>query len=256
MNRTSSHASIAPGAVREAIVALCVVTVCALLFIAGVFTPSHHAATATSTDTSTTQAEQNDVDTTLHLSEVPEGDELWAAFDDSVIMGDSRAYGFLSNGYLDSDHVIADAGMRINTITYHEQDEALAAANPNAIYLCFGLNDISIGIWPTFDDYEPVLDEAITDLHALCPNATIYVNSILPVYDPAYEVSSAWRNIPQWNERLKSYCDENGLVFIDNTALCEEHRDLWVDDGIHLRSEFYPYWAHDMIAARIEHEQS
>lgn len=44
-------------------------------------------------------------------------------------------------------------------------------------------------------------------------------------------------------------CEENGVLFADNTQLSEDYADLWQPDGIHLLPEFYPHWAANLIFA-------
>ena len=44
-------------------------------------------------------------------------------------------------------------------------------------------------------------------------------------------------------------CEENDVLFADNTQLSEDYADLWQPDGIHLLPEFYPHWAANLIFA-------
>ena len=81
---------------------------------------------------------------------------------------------------------------------------------------------------------------------------TVVVSSILPAQDPAFEKSSKWRNIPEWSEAVGAACAENGIPFADNTEICQTYADLWQPDGIHVRPEFYPYWAANLILAELD----
>lgn len=80
---------------------------------------------------------------------------------------------------------------------------------------------------------------------------TVVVSSILPAQDPAFEKSSKWRNIPEWSEAVGAACAENGIPFADNTEICQTYADLWQPDGIHVRPEFYPYWAPQSDPCRV-----
>lgn len=40
----------------------------------------------------------------------------------------------------------------------------------------------------------------------------------------------------------------NGTPYVDITQLCEEHTDLYQDDGVHLLGGFYPLWGTELIA--------
>ena len=86
------------------------------------------------------------------------------------------------------------------------------------------------------------------------PNATVFVNSIIPAVDPAFEKSEKWRNIPDWNTAIKAHCEEESVPYIDISGVIEEHKDLYDIDGIHMKKEFYPFWAIAMIMEVTENE--
>ena len=141
---------------------------------------------------------------------------LWAQFSDYVIFGDSRTVGF----------------------SYH----------PSYLFLCTGLNDVSIGYWNTPEEYVTAYEEVVQELMSKLPDTDIYINSIFPAQDPAFERSSKWLEIPDYNAALKEWCEEKGYHYIDNTQVYEEHRDLYESDGIHFRKDFYQYWAMNILA--------
>ena len=179
-------------------------------------------------------------------------DQVWSLFKDYCIMGDSRAVGFWFYEYVPQSVCFSDGGLTIRNIAdYHDQ---LLSLNPAHVYLCFGLNDVSIGYWSTPEEYCAEYLQILTDLQKEMPNTTFYVSSILPARDPAFETSSLWRNIPDFSAAVKKMCEENGYPFIDNDEICKQFADLWDDDGIHVMREFYPYWAENMIIATYQYE--
>ena len=125
---------------------------------------------------------------------------------------------------------------------------------PKYIFLCYGLNDVSIGIWSTKEEYVADLMDYIADLRDNLPDAVIVVSSILPARDPAFELSSKWYEIPDFSAAIAEACAENGVVFVDNTEICDTYADYWQPDGIHVRPEFYPYWARNLIVGIIRNE--
>lgn len=171
---------------------------------------------------------------------------IWEQFDDYAIMGDSRTMGFDQYGFLPSERILAHGGATIADIP--DYMESLKNLNPANIFLCYGLNDVSIGYWDTPQEYVEALGEAIESIKSELPDATVYVNSIFPAQDPAFEQAEKWREIPDFNEVIKPYCEEKGYPYIDNTEIIQEHTDLYDDDGIHLKEEFYEYWAINMLA--------
>ena len=178
--------------------------------------------------------------------------DVWTLFNDSVIMGDSRAVGFYYYGFLGTDRVLAEAGATILKIS--EYTPSAQVVNPSSIFLCFGLNDISIGIWPTVEDYIAEYDKQIADLRTAIPGAQVYVVSTIPATDPAFNKASVWRNIPDWNEALKTHFADTDVHFIDISETVAEHQDLYDIDGIHMQKAFYDYWAIAIMAGVTENE--
>lgn len=178
--------------------------------------------------------------------------DVWSMFQDYVILGDSRAVGFYYYDFLEKSRVLADGGDTIRRVEEHLEE--IKALNPSYIFLCYGLNDVSIGYWETPEEYTAEFIEVCASLKQAAPNARIIVSSILPARDPAFELSSKWREIPAYSDMLEDVCEENDILFVDNSQTCEDHADLWDIDGIHVRREFYSYWARNLIVAVIEDE--
>ena len=173
--------------------------------------------------------------------------DVWTLFRDCAIMGDSRAVGFSYFDFMPEERVIAGAGWTIRDIEEHLQE--LKAVNPTIVFLCFGLNDTSIGIWQTPQEYAAEYDQIIQHINRELPNTQVYVNSILPARDPAFDTAEKWREIPDYSGAVEGLCAQKGYHFVNNDAIAEEHSDLWEIDGIHLLSTFYPYWAVNMMMA-------
>ena len=181
------------------------------------------------------------------LSELQSGTiSVWAQFDDYAVLGDSRTMGFSYYGYMPSERVLADSGATINKVADH-MDELKKLA-PTSIFLTYGINDVGIGYWPTPEDYVNKMDETLQLLADELPDARVYVNSIIPAIDPAFDRGPAWRKIPDYNAAVKAYCEENGVPYIDVTELCAENQSLYQADGVHMMGEFYPKWAVCMIS--------
>ncbi len=173
----------------------------------------------------------------------------FSMFKDYCVMGDSRAVGFWYRKFLDKSRCIADGGHTIRNIV--ENMDKLVEMNPSTIYLCYGLNDTSIGYWDSAEQYVGEYMQIVRDVQARLPDATIVVSSILPAKDPAFERSTKWYNIPEWSAALEQACAENGILFANCDSLAEDYPNLWDPDGIHFRKEFYPYWASCLLVATL-----
>ena len=179
----------------------------------------------------------------------------FSLFKDYAIMGDSRAVGFWYHKFLDKGRVFADGGHTIRNM--QKELDQVAALNPSTVYLCYGLNDVSIGYWDTKEEYAAEYLDTIKKLQALLPDAKIVVSSILPTTDVAFLKSGKWRNIPEWSDYLGQVCQENGITFADCDNLFVKYPNLWDPvDGIHFRKEFYPYWASSLIVATLMEEDA
>lgn len=180
------------------------------------------------------------------LAELENGTvSVWSLFTDYVLLGDSRAVGFDFYEYLSSDRVIAESGATILHLESHIPD--IVEKNPSYLFLCYGLNDVSIGIWNTPEDYTTEFRRILSDIQTQLPDVKIFISSILPARDPAFNTSSAWYNIPEYSAAVQEMCDDVGCYYVDNTDICEKYADLWEVDGIHVQSSFYPHWAANMI---------
>ncbi len=172
-------------------------------------------------------------------------DSVWSLFEDYVLLGDSRAVGFYYYGFLPESRVMAESGATILRLEEHIPD--LEALRPTYLFLCYGLNDVSIGIWPTPEEYADNYAEIIAEVREALPDVQIYISSILPARDPAFATSSKWYEIPNYSAAVQKMCEETGCVYVDNDEISEEYADLWQPDGIHLQPEFYSHWAANMM---------
>ncbi len=173
-------------------------------------------------------------------------------FKDAAILGDSRAVGFWYYEFVDKGRVFADGGHTIRNIADHM--DALVALNPATVYLCYGLNDISIGIWDTPQEYTAEYMKIIRTLQEKLPEATIVVSSIMPAQAPAFDRTEQWRHIPEWSEALGQACKENHILFANCDKVAQQHADLWDVDGIHFRRELYPYWSSHLVVTQLTEE--
>lgn len=184
------------------------------------------------------------------LAAVESGDlDPFSLFQDYAVLGDSRAVGFSFWDCLDSDRVLAASGNNIRTIPDNHED--LKALKPSYVYLCFGINDCGIGFWETGEEYAAEYVETVRELQRLLPDATIIVSSIPPAQDPAFELSTDWYDIPDWNVAVEAACKEAGILFANCDSVFEEHGDLYDIDGIHFQSTLYPYWAGELIVTAL-----
>lgn len=171
--------------------------------------------------------------------------DLFALFDDAVIFGDSRAMGFSVYHFFPDSHVLADSGATVEYISnWLDQVETI---NPTYIFFSYGVNDMGMRL----DDvggYDKVYQEQIQKVLERCPDATIAVNSIIPATDEAVAESPSWNKVDEYNAKVKSMCQENGWIYIDNTEISQNgDAPIYQADGVHFLQSFYATWAENMI---------
>lgn len=184
------------------------------------------------------------------LRQVTDGEvDPFSMFQDYVILGDSRAVGFWYFGFLEEDRCLTAGGDTIRNV--EPNLEKILELNPATIYLCYGLNDTSIGYWDTKEEYVAEYMQILESLQEKLPDTKLVVSSILPARDPAFQLSSKWYNIPEWSAAVGEACEARGIAFADNDSISEQYPELWDPDGIHVRQAFYPYWATNLIVASL-----
>lgn len=170
---------------------------------------------------------------------------VWPLFENYVLMGEALGSGFSVYGFLSEDRVLA--GSTYTILNVPGRLEEAAAKHPEVVFLCFGINDLNSGNWPTPESYAQDMVETVSLIRQRIPGAAVVVSSILPVQEKAFRRCRKWAEIPEYNAALEKACRKNGIEFADASAVAADHADLWESDGIHLRSAFYRYWASCLI---------
>ena len=190
-------------------------------------------------------------------------------FQDAVILGDSRAVGFFYYGFVDESRDLTGSGETILDIP--KKLDTLQAMNPRYVYLAYGLNDIKIGHWGSLQAHISEYLDRVQDIRERLPEAVIVISSVLPYHDPnartdatgetpptsgSSSLTEADRKrlaqIPEWNRLMADAAREHGVIFVDNSAICQEYKNLWEKDGIHVFKSFYPHWGKNLIVAALE----
>lgn len=169
----------------------------------------------------------------------------WIRENNVVLVGESRTSGFQYYGWLDENHFLGGVGWSVLEIP--GLFDRIAALQPSALVFCFGINEMPREIGapvaiPTPEIFMDTIQGSFDAITGLVPGVKIYMNCIVPCSEVGYREAPGFTVIPEWNEYIRNYCAEHGYGYIDITDLCEEHADMYREDGMHLVSEFYPYW--------------
>ena len=182
----------------------------------------------------------------------PVGDEYFA---DAVFVGDSRTEGLKMYSGLTGTSFFSSVGMAVDKVftdrvvslngQYLTVAEALQQADYSKVYIMLGLNELGWVYESKFaEDYGRIID-VIRESH---PDATIYVQSIIPV--------SAWKdgssdiytnaNVVRLQKALCDMCVEKGVNYVNVAEAMQDAGGFLpsdaTPDGVHLTPEYCQIW--------------
>lgn len=186
-------------------------------------------------------------------SESPVGSNKY--FDDAVFVGDSITTGIKLYDVMANAKVFAATGMSLDNIFSKELVEAggekltvldaLKVTDPKKIYIMLGANSLGAEDW-ALSQYERLIGEVIGQ-H---PHCIVYVQSVLPIYEPTFFVRYGTyitnAQIDRFNEKLAEISAQKGAVYLDvASAFKDETGSMpseYTPDGIHINPKQYTMW--------------
>lgn len=178
-------------------------------------------------------------------------------FSDALFIGDSRTEALKTYGVVEGASFLTHKGLMVNTAftkpvirndsgTVTVVEALQQEPQHNRVYIMLGVNELG---WPSIktfiDDYGKLIDA----VRSSQPNATIYVQSILPVSKKKSDSDSVYNNprINQFNEQIQKMAAEKGVVYLEvNKALMDDAGALPVGaatDGVHPNIDYCRKWA-------------
>ena len=165
--------------------------------------------------------------------------EIRTVFKNAVFVGDSLTEAIEYYQFLPKNNVVYKRGMSVPNAG--ELFPTIVGLDPDQVFLSFGMNDL-LYFDGDADAFAKAYQEKLLDLREQLPDAEIFITSVLPLRQNAIDKKPAFSHCAEFNQALSKMCTENGVTFIDCTALAEAHADLYEPDGIHVKATFYPYW--------------
>lgn len=164
--------------------------------------------------------------------------ELARWFEHAAIVGDSIIRQVRLYDFLDAP-VFAEGGVHISVDM--ELLDQVEAAKPSVVFLCFGMNDVGV-FKDQIDLYVGRYSHIIRRLQISLPDAVIYVHAALPVSDKLMKEEPKYQWLEPYNQAMKAVCPELGAYYIDSSFLVEGRPEVFREDGVHPREEYYPMW--------------
>ena len=163
-------------------------------------------------------------------------------FKGCIVVGNSRAKNIVDCGILTTNEVIYVSGKPASYFP-HFIEEAAYLRKPR-ILIILGLNDL--GAYQS-DSYAFKADynELITIYRNINPNSAIFLQQILPVPDSAAPYFWRYKQIPNFDARIRELAAERGCYFVSANAYAD-FKYINSQDQAHYSKEFYFLWAQTM----------
>lgn len=174
--------------------------------------------------------------------------DVAAKFENSVFIGDSITAGFAVNEILPEERVIAGAGATAG-FTYDDLG-ALVARKPDRVFIMLGSDDMLMPVDDPKELFRHDLTKLVNKIKEELPGSEIYLQSITPVTREALEREPRYAGIEEYNQLLQELAGQLTVNYVDIGALAQENPDLFAEDGVHFRKEFYRLWLQKLSESR------
>ena len=175
-------------------------------------------------------------------------EDVVTQFEDSVFIGDSITEGFVFNEILPQERVIAGAGTTAGFI--FDDVNVLAEIKPDNIYIMLGSIDILMPVDEPKELFRTDLTKLIDKIKSLVPGGKIYLQSITPVTEDALAGEPRYKAIADYNQVLVEVARTLTVNYVDLRELAQGNPDLYAEDGIHFKKEFYQLWLEHLADVR------
>ncbi len=176
-------------------------------------------------------------------------------FDDAAFVGDSRTQGLMLYTGLGNATFYTAQGLMVDTFFTKKVigsgenkltiPDAMKQQTFGKVYIMLGVNELG---WSYEDVFIQKYGELVDEVKKLQPEATVFIQSILPVSKAKSDRDKVYNNakINRYNELIKEMAEKKGAVYLnvaeavglDNGALPEEAST----DGVHLNKEYCLKW--------------
>ncbi|MGN0601892.1 MAG: GDSL-type esterase/lipase family protein [Oscillospiraceae bacterium] len=200
--------------------------------------------------------QSSDASPDLSSEDVSSEQVLEDEFDDAAFVGDSRTVGLQMNTNIPKASFYASIGLNVSTAL---TDNKVDLANGNKgtvldgmkekkfkrIYVMFGINELG---WPYPDVFQEKYEKLVNEIKKLQPDATVYVQSILPVSYKAVNTNKVFTNanVNKFNELIKNAAENTGATYLDVASVFRDSNgELPTEastDGIHLVHDYCQKW--------------
>jgi hypothetical protein len=189
-------------------------------------------------------------------------------FNSSAFVGDSVMHGltlystrnktslsgatFLTMSSFAARHALSEVTEKSYHPTYNGQkmkvEDAMQLAGTKRVFISLGLNDVRVTPYNYFENYIELIDK----IREKNPEIEVYIMSTTyPVQIPgsmdAATASSYREQLVDLNSRMKEYCIQNNMYFIDTISMLTDEsgflsKSYSSDNYVHLTNKAYSLW--------------
>lgn len=179
--------------------------------------------------------EQLDADTLTNLTD-EEQVAVRTLFANTIFFGDSMTQAIGEYGFLDMTNIVYQRSATIDVLITKIPE--VAATLPKQVVIFTGLNDCNH--YTDIADYRRDYVTMLQQLKTSIPGVKIIVSSLLSPSDALGQVRADLVRAPQFDQELRSICQENDVTYVDSTWIVRQKN--YLDDGIHMNRTFYRVW--------------
>lgn len=179
--------------------------------------------------------EQLDADTVTNLTD-EEQVAVRTLFANTIFFGDSMTQAIGEYGFLDMTNIVYQRSATIDVLITKIPE--VAATLPKQVVIFTGLNDCNH--YTDIADYRRDYVTMLQQLKTSIPGVKIIVSSLLSPSDALGQVRADLARAPQFDQELRSICQENDVTYVDSTWIVRQKN--YLDDGIHMNRTFYRVW--------------
>lgn len=178
-----------------------------------------------------------------------------ADLSNAAILGNSYVDGFVTYNVLPDTDCFYRVGLNVRTVFTKSMlnhdipviDELDNGKKYDRVFLIFGENELG---WPNTQAFYEGYGEVIDAVRERQPEATVYVQSILPVSQEVSDKNIDCTNNQQivaFNGLLQDLAREKDAIYLDVASVMTDENGCLPDeaavDGIHPGSKYYKIWA-------------
>lgn len=179
--------------------------------------------------------DQLDADTVTNLTD-EEQVAVRTLFANTIFFGDSMTQAIGEYGFLDMTNIVYQRSATIDVLITKIPE--VAATLPKQVVIFTGLNDCNH--YTDIADYRRDYVTMLQQLKTSIPGVKIIVSSLLSPSDALGQVRADLVRAPQFDQELRSICQENDVTYVDSTWIVRQKN--YLDDGIHMNRTFYRVW--------------